>query len=56
MTDELSKQEKEILDGTIWDQFCDTLKMAGNVVMGPNAPSDALNLGKTLRQRVRAAT
>jgi len=43
MTDELSKQEREILDGTVWNQFCDTLKMAGNVVLGPNTPSDPMN-------------
>ncbi len=43
MTDELSEREQEIVDGTVWNQFCDTLKMAGNVVMGPNAPSDPLN-------------
>ncbi len=43
MTDELSKREGEIVDGTVWNEFCDTLKMAGNVVMSPNAPSDPLN-------------
>ncbi|MGB5283447.1 MAG: hypothetical protein WBN29_02990, partial [Polyangiales bacterium] len=43
MSDELSKPEREILDGTVWNQFCDTLKMAGNVVLGPNTPSDAMN-------------
>jgi len=43
MSDELSKPEREILDGTVWSQFCDTLKMAGNVVLGPNTPSDAMN-------------
>ena len=43
MTDELSQEEKEIVDGTVWNQFCDTLKMAGNVVLGPNTPSDPMN-------------
>jgi hypothetical protein len=43
MTDELTKQEKEIVDGSVWNQFCDTLKMAGNVVLGPNTPSDPMN-------------
>jgi len=43
MTDELSKKEREIVDGAVWNQFCDTLKMAGNVVMGPNTPSDPMN-------------
>jgi len=43
MSDELSKREREILDGTVWNQFCDTLKMAGNVVIGPNTPSDPMN-------------
>ncbi|MGB5813325.1 MAG: hypothetical protein WBG86_22505 [Polyangiales bacterium] len=43
MTDARTKREAEIVDGTVWNEFCDTLKMAGNVVMGPNAPSDPLN-------------
>jgi len=43
MTDDLSQEEKEILDGTVWNRFCDTLKMAGNVVLGPNTPSDPMN-------------
>jgi len=43
MSDELSKEEKEIVDGTVWNRFCDTLKMAGNVVLGPKTPSDPMN-------------
>jgi len=43
MSDELSKREQEIVDGTVWNQFCDTLKMAGNVVLGTNTPSDPMN-------------
>ena len=43
MTDDFSQEEKEILDGTVWNRFCDTLKMAGNVVLGPNTPSDPMN-------------
>ena len=43
MTDDLSQEEKDILDGTVWNRFCDTLKMAGNVVLGPNTPSDPMN-------------
>ena len=43
MTDERGTREREIVDGSVWNQFCDTLKMAGNVVMGPNAPADPLN-------------
>ena len=29
MTDELSKKETEIVDGTVWNQFCDTLEDGG---------------------------
>jgi len=43
MTDELSKREREIMDGRVWEEFCDTLKMAGNVVMGPNTPASPLD-------------
>ena len=55
MTDELSKQEREILDGAVWNQFCDTLKMAGNVVLGPNTPSDPMNRMEGFRYLSRIA-
>jgi hypothetical protein len=44
MTDDVTKQEQEILDGTVWNQFCDTPKTAGNVIMGPNAPGDVMRV------------
>jgi hypothetical protein len=38
-----SDAEKRILDGTLWDAFCDRLKAAGRLVMHPDAPADAFN-------------
>jgi hypothetical protein len=38
-----SEAEKRILDGRIWDDFCDRLKAAGELVRHEGAPKDAMN-------------
>lgn len=45
MTDDHDK----IIDGTVWNEFCDTLKMAGNIVLGEGTPDDALNRAEGFR-------
>ena len=35
--------ENKIMDGAIWDEFCDSLKQAGRLVMQPGPAADPLN-------------
>jgi hypothetical protein len=49
--------ERRILDGTLWDEFCDDLKSTGKLLLGPDLPGDAFNraLGyRALAQLLRA--
>ena len=38
-----SEIERRIVDGTVWEAFCDRLKQAGKLVLRPEPPADALN-------------
>lgn len=38
-----NEAEKRILDGTLWDAFCDRLKEVGRLVAHPDAPGDVFN-------------
>jgi hypothetical protein len=54
---ERSEIEREILDGSVWEEFCDDLKSTGRLLLGPGLPEDALNraLGyRALAQLLRA--
>jgi hypothetical protein len=35
--------EKRILDGSLWEEFCDSLKACGKLLEGPDLPTDAFN-------------
>ena len=39
-----SEAEQKVLDGRVWDEFCDALKEAGKIVRSEKAPGDAFNL------------
>lgn len=45
---EASEAERRVVSGEAWDEFCDTLKAAGAVVLSTSAPRDALNQVQTL--------
>jgi hypothetical protein len=48
-----SEAERKVLDGTVWDEFCDLLKEAGKVVQSENAPDDAFNKAEGYRYLTR---
>jgi hypothetical protein len=41
--------EKRIADGTSWNDFCDTLKLAGSVILRDSSPSDPLSRAEGFR-------
>ena len=48
-----SEAERKVLDGTVWEEFCDLLKEAGKVVQSENAPDDAFNKAEGYRYLTR---
>src|SRR5581483_6270209 len=38
-----SDAARKAVNGEMWDEFCDTLKEAGKVVLRPEVPTDAFN-------------
>src|SRR5512145_1387445 len=52
-----SETERRIVDGSVWEAFCDRLKEAGKLVLGPEPPADAFNRAigfRCLAQLLRA--
>ena len=45
--------EEKVLDGTVWDDFCDALKEAGRIVRSEQAPQDAFNQAEGYRYLTR---
>lgn len=41
--------EQNIIDGTIWAEFCDSLKEAGNVILRSETPNDLFNRAEGFR-------
>ena len=39
----MSRAEERILDGSVWNDFCDQLKSLGDLVCRPESPGDVLN-------------
>jgi len=45
----MSEKEASVIDGRAWRAFCDALKNAGDIVIAPDQPSDALTRAEGLR-------
>jgi len=45
----MSESAERVLDGRVWDEFCDALKEAGKVVQSSGAPDDAFNKAEGYR-------
>lgn len=45
--------EQKVIDGSAWDEFCDSLKAAGNIIRSEKAPHDAFNQAEGYRYLTR---
>jgi hypothetical protein len=45
--------EQQIIDGTVWAEFCDSLKETGNVILRSETPDDLFNRGEAWRYLTR---
>ena len=48
-----SETERKIVDGSVWEEFCDALKEAGKLVLRPEPPSDPQNRALGFRSLAR---
>src|SRR5262245_21773622 len=44
-----TESARRLLSGTTWEQFCDTLKMAGAVILRDGSPTDTLSPAEGFR-------
>jgi len=51
----VTDSERRVIDGTSWNELCDALKSAGNIVLAPEQPSDPLTRAEGFRYLSRLA-
>ena len=49
----ITEADQKIVDGTVWDEFCDALKEAGQIIQSEQAPQDAFNQAEGYRYLTR---
>ena len=49
----MSEVEQRVVDGTLWEEFCDALKEAGKIVRSDKAPQDPFNQAEGYRYLAR---
>ena len=45
---------QRLMKGTSWEEFCDTLKMAGQTILNENAPDDCTEMYDFMSAQLRA--
>ena len=45
----MTEAEKRVVDGTAWDEFCDSLKAAGKIIQSEKAPKNTFNQAEGYR-------
>ena len=45
--------QQQVIDGSVWDEFCDALKAAGRILKSERAPQDAFNQAEGYRYLTR---
>ena len=45
----MTEAEKRVVDGTAWEEFCDSLKAAGKIIQSEKAPKDPFNQAEGYR-------
>ena len=53
MAGEESKSLERVMSGKSWEEFCDTLKAAGQVILAEGSPANALDRAEGFQLLVR---
>ncbi|MGI9283102.1 MAG: DUF1214 domain-containing protein [Endozoicomonas sp.] len=49
----MTESEQKVIDGRVWEEFCDALKEAGKIIQSEKAPKDAFNQAEGYRYLTR---
>lgn len=49
----MNEAEQRVVDGTTWNEFCDQLKAAGQLIQRPETPNDPFNKAEGYRYLIR---
>ena len=49
----MTETEQRVVDGSVWEEFCDAPKEAGKVIQSDKAPKDPFNQAEGYRSHLR---